>query len=149
MVLSDHIAKLIEEMLDSGGGSAEVKRNDLAARLGCVPSQINYVITSRFTPERGYMTESRRGGGGYIRITRVRLDKGAAMMHLVNSVGDSIDAASAQAIIGNLYDQKLITKEAAMIMRSAVAERTFRAIPYELRDAFRSVILKNMLLNVG
>ena len=71
------------------------------------------------------------------------------MMHLVNSVSDSIDAASAQAIIGNLYDQKLITKEAAMIMRSAVAERTFRAIPYELRDAFRSVILKNMLLNVG
>ena len=64
MLLSDHIARLINEMLEEGGGQAEVRRNDLAAKLGCVPSQINYVITSRFTPERGYVTESRRGGGG-------------------------------------------------------------------------------------
>lgn len=150
MGMSDIVSKRILELLElSSNGSAEIRRNELAEDIGCVPSQINYVLTSRFTPEHGYTIESRRGGGGYIRITRVRLDKGAAMMHLVNSVGDSIDAASAQAIIGNLYDQKLITKEAAMIMRSAVAERTFRAIPYELRDAFRSVILKNMLLNVG
>ena len=56
MILSDHIARLIEEMLEEGGGSTEVRRNDLAAKLGCVPSQINYVITSRFTPERGYVT---------------------------------------------------------------------------------------------
>ena len=70
MILSDHIARLIEEMLEEGGGSAEVRRNDLAAQIGCVPSQINYVITSRFTPEHGYVTESRRGGGGYIRIFR-------------------------------------------------------------------------------
>ena len=71
MILSDHIAKLIEQMLEDGGGTTEVRRNDLAAKIGCVPSQINYVITSRFTPERGYVTESRRGGGGYIRIVRV------------------------------------------------------------------------------
>lgn len=63
MLISDNIARLIEKMLDDGGGFAELKRNDLASQLGCVPSQINYVITSRFTPERGYITESRRGGG--------------------------------------------------------------------------------------
>ena len=73
MLISDNIARLIEKMLDDGGGFAELKRNDLASQLGCVPSQINYVITSRFTPERGYITESRRGGGGYIKIVRVKL----------------------------------------------------------------------------
>ena len=73
MIISDQIAKIIEEMLDRSGGTAEVRRNDLASQIGCVPSQINYVITSRFTPERGYITESRRGGGGFIRIVRVRM----------------------------------------------------------------------------
>ena len=65
MRISDTIALLIEQMLNDGGGTAELKRNDLAEKLGCVPSQINYVITSRFTPDRGYIIESRRGGGGY------------------------------------------------------------------------------------
>ncbi|MBQ4193667.1 MAG: CtsR family transcriptional regulator, partial [Clostridia bacterium] len=65
MILSDHIASLIEKMLEEGGGSAEVRRNDLAQKIGCVPSQISYVLTSRFTPERGYVIDSRRGGGGY------------------------------------------------------------------------------------
>ncbi|MBQ7931308.1 MAG: CtsR family transcriptional regulator, partial [Clostridia bacterium] len=75
MLLSDHIARLINEMLEEGGGQAEVRRNDLAAKLGCVPSQINYVMSTRFSPERGYIVESRRGGNGYIRITRVQVDR--------------------------------------------------------------------------
>lgn len=61
MLISDSIAKLIEEMLKDGGGQLEIRRNDLAGRVGCAPSQINYVITSRFTPERGYLIESRQG----------------------------------------------------------------------------------------
>ena len=75
MLISDAIAKLIEQMINEGQGAAEIKRNDLAGQLGCVPSQINYVITSRFTPERGYIIESRRGGGGYIRIIRKHTTK--------------------------------------------------------------------------
>ena len=55
MLISDYIAQIIEEMLEDGGGKTEVRRNDLASKLGCVPSQINYVITSRFTPEKGYI----------------------------------------------------------------------------------------------
>ena len=69
-MLTDHIAKLIEEMLNEGDGILELQRNEMASRLGCVPSQISYVISSRFTPERGYVIESRRGGGGCIRIVR-------------------------------------------------------------------------------
>ena len=74
-MLADSIAKLIEEMLESGGGQLELKRNEMANQLGCVPSQISYVITSRFTPERGYIIESRRGGGGCIRIIRKQMHK--------------------------------------------------------------------------
>nr|MBQ4317783.1 CtsR family transcriptional regulator [Clostridia bacterium] len=87
MGISDMIAEMIEKMLEEGGGNAEIKRNDLAGQIGCVPSQINYVITSRFTPERGYVIESRRGGGGYIRITRKALHKSEYLMHMFASVG--------------------------------------------------------------
>ena len=66
MNLSKEIAGMILDML-SDSGTTEIRRNDLAAQLGCVPSQINYVISSRFTPEHGYIVESRRGGGGYIK----------------------------------------------------------------------------------
>ena len=74
MLLSDTIASFIDQMLNDCGGTLEIKRNDLAKKLGCVPSQINYVVASRFTPERGYLIESRRGGGGYIRIVRREID---------------------------------------------------------------------------
>ena len=93
MRMSDLVAKYITEMLDEQNGSAEIQRNELAGNLGCVPSQINYVITSRFTPEQGYIVESRRGGGGYIRISRVSMDRGTAIMHIINSVGNSLDKA--------------------------------------------------------
>ena len=88
MRISDLIAQYIMDMLeedDSSDHSATIKRNELAETLGCVPSQINYVITSRFTPEQGYIVESRRGGGGYIKITRISMDKHTAVMHLMHA----------------------------------------------------------------
>ena len=96
MRMSDLVTQYILELLESSGGSAEIQRNELAGELGCVPSQINYVITSRFTPEQGYLVESRRGGGGYIRIMRMKLDRSSALMHLINSIGSRLDAAAAE-----------------------------------------------------
>ena len=84
--MSDIVAQYILHVLEESDGNAEIQRNELAGELGCVPSQINYVITSRFTPEQGYLVESRRGGGGYIRITRVKMDHSGATVsytHLV------------------------------------------------------------------
>ena len=72
MGTSDLIARFIMEALDNEEGIAELQRSMIANRFGCVPSQINYVISTRFSPEHGYVVESRRGGGGYIRIKRVR-----------------------------------------------------------------------------
>jgi len=87
MATSDLIARFILEMLEDSDGSAELQRSVLADRFGCVPSQINYVISTRFSPERGYVVESRRGGGGYIRISRVRTSPSQIVMHTVNAVG--------------------------------------------------------------
>ena len=96
MNLSNAIAQMISEMLDEKS-EIEIQRNILAQNLGCVPSQINYVLSSRFTPERGYIVESRRGGGGFIKITRVTYDKDTLLMKVVSSIGESIDEKNAAA----------------------------------------------------
>ena len=90
--ISDIIAGFIQQELDQAGGALELQRSDLAQRFNCVPSQINYVMSTRFSPEHGYIVESRRGGGGYIRITRVQVDRQTLLMHVINSVGSRLDA---------------------------------------------------------
>ena len=88
MGISDLIASFLQESLEeTDGGVLEVQRNDLAQRFNCVPSQINYVMSTRFSPERGYIVESRRGGNGYIRITRVRVDRQTLLMQVINTLG--------------------------------------------------------------
>ncbi len=117
MLMSDIIANMIEEMLCEGGGELELKRNDLAGRIGCVPSQINYVITSRFTPERGYMIESRRGGGGYVRITKVQMTRDQYLMHLFQSIGRELDERSSRVFVNSMLEKEVITLREANIIR--------------------------------
>ena len=103
MGISDLIASFLQDSLDTAeNGVLEVQRSDLAQRFNCVPSQINYVMSTRFSPERGYIVESRRGGNGYIRITRVRVDRETLLMHVINSLGGSVDLSSTRAILSNL-----------------------------------------------
>lgn len=138
MMLSDMIAQMIEEMLAAEGGSLELRRNDLAEKVGCVPSQINYVITSRFTPEKGYIIESRRGGGGYVRITKKAFDKDKYLMHLFFGIGDSVDARTCAACLDNLYAENVITKRETAIMNSALGILA--------SDGARAEMFKRMLL---
>ncbi len=149
MRMSDLVAQHILEMLEESDGNAEIRRNELASDLGCVPSQINYVITSRFTPEQGYIVESRRGGGGYIRITRVKMDKSTAIMHIVNSIGNTIDKAATEVMIKNMYSRSIIDLQTARILAAALSERVFREVPQEYRDILRARIFKNMLLTLS
>ncbi len=149
MRMSDLVAQHILSMLDEQDGNAEIRRNELANDLGCVPSQINYVITSRFTPEQGYIVESRRGGGGYIRITRVKVDKGTAIMHIVNSIGNSLDKATAEIMINNMYNRSIIDLQTAKLLLAAMSERVYMEIPNQLRDVLRARIFKNMLLTLN
>ena len=145
MKMSDLIADMILDMFDDSTSTVQIQRNDLANRLGCVPSQINYVITSRFTPEAGYSIESRRGGGGYILITRAG-GKDNALMSLINSVGESIDERSARANLYNLSYQNIIDDKSAKIILAALSEANFKDVDKETADKLRAVMLKKMLI---
>lgn len=147
MSMSNIIAQMILEMMQDAG-ETEIQRNELAQTLGCVPSQINYVISSRFTPEHGYTVESRRGGGGYIRIARIKYDKGAMLMHVVNTVGTAIDEATCRAHIQNLNYQNIISQDEARLILTATSDKCYRELPPQLRDRVRATIFKQMLLNV-
>ena len=146
MRISDSVANYILNLLNQENGTAEIQRNELASYLGCVPSQINYVITSRFTPEQGYIVESRRGGGGYIRITRRRMSKFDMIMHIVNAIGQTIDAASARAMLRNLVENGIAEQSDAKLIAAALSEKSLAAAPKELRGQLRAAIFKNMLL---
>lgn len=148
MRMSDIVASYILEMLDECNGNAEIQRNELASVLGCVPSQINYVITSRFTPEQGYIVESRRGGGGYIRITRINTSKSTAIMHIVNSIGKRLDKVTSEIMINNMLSRSIINEETAKLLACAMSERVFLDIPQQYRDYLRASLFKNMLLTL-
>jgi transcriptional regulator CtsR len=147
MRMSDLITQEILKMLsESDENIAEIQRNEFAGIMGCAPSQINYVLSSRFTPEHGYIIESRRGGGGFIKIRRFMLKQSSALMHIINSIGDRIDALSTRIVLENCLETGLISRDVARLMASAVGEKVMQEIPPILKDSVRAAILKQMLL---
>lgn len=148
MNLSNVIATMISDMLEEKN-EIEIQRNILAQDLGCVPSQINYVLSSRFTPERGYMVESRRGGGGFIKITRIVYDKDTLIPRIISSVGDTLDSDTAQAHTMNLLYQGILSDSQAKIILSAVSDSPYRSLPPQVRDIVRADIFKQMLMTVS
>lgn len=148
MRISDSIADFISELLRTEG-AVELQRNLLADRFNCVPSQINYVISTRFTPEHGYVVESRRGGGGYIRITRLASPREVAMMHVVNSIGEGITDRGAAICLKNLSDAGLISPAEQQLISAAADDHALRAVPAELRDGVRADILKRCIMRTA
>ncbi|MBQ8532405.1 MAG: CtsR family transcriptional regulator [Clostridia bacterium] len=149
MRMSDLITKEIIKMLnESEENIAEIQRNEFAGLIGCAPSQINYVLSSRFTPEHGYIIESRRGGGGYIRIKRVVLNQSSAFMHIINSIGSRIDSMSTRIVIENCLEAGLISRETAALIAAALSESVMQTVPPEYKDTLRAAILKQMLLTL-
>lgn len=146
MRMSDLVANYIMRALDESDGNAEIQRNVLAGELGCVPSQINYVITSRFTPEQGYIVESKRGGGGYIRITRVTTDRRSAIMHIVNSIGDKLSSSSAAIMLRNMKDSGIISAYDSALISAALSDKAYGDTPPQKRDSLRASIFKNLLI---
>jgi len=147
MKISDIItAEIIRQLNESEHNTAEIQRNELASLLGCAPSQINYVLSSRFTPEHGYIIDSRRGGGGYIRIKRVIMNHSSAIMHIINSIGDSIDSLSTHVLIENCVETGLLNKQSAKLMFAAISNNVMRDVAVSGRDILRAAILKEMFL---
>lgn len=147
MGTTDIIANFILDALENDGGIAELQRSNLAERFSCVPSQINYVISTRFSPEHGYIVESRRGGGGYIRITRVQASPKQLIMHTVNAIGGSLDLRTAAAFVSNMLGADAIDEKSAALMMSAISEQALRPISPVHRDIVRASIFKQMLVS--
>ena len=146
MGISDIIAEFIRAELEDSD-VLELQRSDLAERFHCVPSQINYVMSTRFSPEHGYIVESRRGGGGYIRISRVRVDRPTLLMHFINSIGQEIDLASALAIVENLEGADAISQDTANILRLVLGDTALRTVPRVARDALRADLMRQVLIH--
>lgn len=145
MTISDLIEQMLIEMLSSSDGSVEIKRNILAGQLNCVPSQINYVIKTRFTPEKGYSIESRRGGGGSVTIRRVESNADNYILSLIQSVGSSLDRHTAASYISQLIEYSLITEREGAIISSAMSEKS---LPTLQKNEMRAILFKNMLLSI-
>ena len=146
MRISDIIEQFIKEML-TDDESAIIQRNDLAEHFKCVPSQINYVISTRFTPNQGYYVESQRGGGGYIKISRVNLTNSDYIMHVISNLEDKITAREIDIIINNFIHHGVIDEDTARLIKSATSDKAL-TIPLDTRDNIRAKISKNMLINL-
>ena len=151
MRLSDAIEQFIKTMLTQDEQEVELKRNELAQYFNCAPSQINYVLATRFTPDHGYIIESRRGGGGYIRIFRMEQDTSEQLLYLLHErVGDSISSLECEHLIAQLNERELITADEAALMRAGTSDASYSLpIPTVMKDALRAKILKNMLLEIA
>ena len=143
--LSDSIEQFIKELLE-GDAQVELRRNELAHHFGCAPSQINYVLATRFSVDHGYIIESRRGGGGYIRIVRMRERSPETLLSaIITRIGNSISEDSASALIANLMERNIITPNEARLMRAAVG-RNALALPVSAKDVLRASVLSNMVI---
>ena len=144
MGMSDRIEAFINELLkDDTDEWLELKRNELAAVFGCVPSQINYVISTRFNPEHGYIVESKRGGGGYLRIKQLKNEDGL-IMQTIKLTGGSIDEKTAKAYLANLVRQRAIDEKTASLIFSGISDASLN-IQHPERDNIRANIFKSML----
>jgi len=142
-IIEDYLRELVEM---SANARVEITRSQLAERFSCVPSQINYVLATRFTPERGFVVESRRGGGGHVRITRVELGQGDQLAILLNeTIGTALNQETAMHICDRLYYERVITSRERIMLEAAVQRRSL-PLPTEIRDQVRASIMKAMIL---
>lgn len=144
--ISDIIEQHLKEILQAKGKNViEIKRSELAALFQCVPSQINYVINTRFTIEKGYMVESKRGGGGYIRIIRViHQDKSELVDEIIEMINPTVTQQASIDVLERLLEEEIITEREAKIILS-VMDRNTLAFQLPLRDEVRARILTAML----
>ncbi|WML42548.1 CtsR family transcriptional regulator [Neobacillus sp. PS3-40] len=144
--ISDIIEGYLKKVLEmSEDDLVEIKRSEVADKFQCVPSQINYVINTRFTIERGYLVESKRGGGGYIRIIKVQShDLVDLIDQLLSLFQNRISQTSAEDVIYRLIQEEIITSREAKIMLSVI-DRSVLYIDLPYRDELRSRMLKAMI----
>ncbi len=147
--LSDIIEEIIKQMIEENHGYAVISRSTLAERVNCVPSQITYVLSTRFTNGQGYIVESRRGGGGEIRIARVqRVSSTDYLMHTVNSLGNDLSQQEADIYLRNFLDYGIVKESQAQLMKAALSDQSLVSVDADKKAIVRMEIFKNMLVSL-
>jgi transcriptional regulator CtsR len=146
MRVSDVIEEFIKELFNEDE-EIEIQRNELAQKFNCVPSQINYVISTRFKPSQGYYVESRRGGGGHITIKKITNTRSDYIMHIIGNIGETLTNKEAEILISDFLTYNLINEKEAKMLRVATSDNVLE-IPKIYKDKLRANILKNMILNI-
>ncbi|MGP4082465.1 CtsR family transcriptional regulator [Pseudalkalibacillus sp. R45] len=141
-IIEAHLKEIIKE---SHKKAIEIKRSEIAEKFQCVPSQINYVINTRFTIEKGFIVESKRGGGGYIRIIKVETDSSTILLdEILKMINTRVSQATSENIIYRLFEERIITKKEARLMKSVIDRSTINIVlPY--RDELRANLLRAMI----
>jgi transcriptional regulator CtsR len=142
-IIENHLKLILNE---SKKGYIEIQRSDLADQFQCVPSQINYVINTRFTVEKGYLVESKRGGGGFIRIRKVQLINNQGLLQkIISMIDNEISQANAEDIIERLFEIGVITERESRLMKTVI-QRNILSFNVQLRDQLRAKLLKAMMI---
>ncbi|MCI8443573.1 MAG: CtsR family transcriptional regulator [Clostridia bacterium] len=147
MRISDVIEEFIKDLFKEENQAIEIQRNELAEYFNCVPSQINYVISTRFKPSQGYYVESRRGGGGHITIRKVNNSKQDYMVHIINNIGKELTANEVDILLSDFLTYHIINEKEAKLLKVATSDNVLQ-LPKEIKHQIRARIFKNMLLNI-
>ncbi|MBQ3762248.1 MAG: CtsR family transcriptional regulator [Clostridia bacterium] len=142
--LSDAIERFIKDLL-TDDTRVELKRNELAQYFGCANSQINYVLATRFSVDRGYLVESRRGGSGYVRVIRISASDVELLGSLLQRIGGEIGEENAKAIILRLYELHVVDVNEARLMQAAVSAEAI-SLPISSKDMIRASVLKSLVV---
>ena len=145
-LLSDTIEQFIKALMEDENREIELRRNELADHFQCAPSQINYVLATRFTPDHGYVIESRRGGGGYIRIVRLASTSREELLQtLYQRIGTAIRSNDAAKIIEHLKTEGIVSSGEAQLMQAALSPQAV-PLPLSMKDALCAGTLRSMIL---
>jgi len=147
MRMSDIIEEFIKDLFNEEESIIEIQRNELAEHFNCVPSQINYVIETRFKPSQGYYVESKRGGGGHIKIRKINITKSNYFMHIINSIENCLTSQEVDIFISNFLSYQMITQTEAKLLKVATSDNVLK-VAQPIRDEIRARIFKNMLINL-
>ncbi|NLW17866.1 MAG: CtsR family transcriptional regulator [Firmicutes bacterium] len=146
--LADLIEQYLKQLLaKSETGSVAIRRNQLAEAFSCAPSQINYVLSTRFLLEHGYIVETRRGGGGYVRITMLDIDPESDWQVLMDTIGETISQRKAEAIVERLLRHGIVSEREAAMM-TAVIDRDVLNVRQPWSDMLRANILRSLLVAI-
>ena len=146
MRMSDLIEEFIKDLFDENE-EIEIQRNELAEHFNCVPSQINYVIATRFKPSQGYYVESRRGGGGHIKINKATNTKSDYLMYIIKNIGKEITSNEVDILISDFLSYGVIDEKEAKLLKVATSDNVLQ-LTKDIKDEVRARIFKNMLINL-